>query len=247
MARTHIRGRGVKAVVFTALGALLCSAPSSSLAATLTPDERETAAVVLAPLPGERIVARVVPGGCQGSECAYSITATGRPDATPASRVAAVGGEQVIAENGARVEVLSRGPVAARAASASARGSAGPSAAAAVDINNTTFNGDNICADAGCALWKLVLNSRSYCDGTYAWGTRSRYGHAGYVNIDGTSANGYSLSSDFGFSGDPSKTDLFAYHSAQVSVVFHGSPSTHTHYLHRHYYGSCTRTYLVGA
>lgn len=203
--------------------------------------------MILAPLPGERIVARVVPSGCQSSECAYSITASGPAAATRAQRVAAVGGEQVIAENGARVEVLSRGPVPARGASATARVNAGRSASAAQEINNTTFNGDNICADAGCALWKLVLNSRSYCDGTYAWGTRSRFGHAGYVNIDGTSANGFSLSSNFGFSGDPSKTDLFAYHSAQVSVVVHGSPSTHTHYLHRHYYGSCTRTYLVGA
>jgi hypothetical protein len=246
MARRTIRGQGTTAVVVTAVGALLWLAPTSSLAAGLTAAESETASVILAPSPGERIVVRVVPRGCHSSECAYSITAEGPIDATKASRVAAVGGEQVIAENGARVKILSRGPVPARAASASASPNAGLLAVAA-DINNTTFNGDNICADGGCVLWKLVLNSRSYCDGTYAWGTRSRFGHAGYVNIDGTSANGYSLSSDFGFSGDPSKTDLFAYHSAQVSVVFHGSPSTHTHYLHRHYYGSCTRTYLVGA
>jgi hypothetical protein len=105
---------------------------------------------------------------------------------------------------------------------------------------------DHVCSRGGCGIWEVQLNSKAYCDGTYAWGSRSRYGYAGWATKNGTKSAGYSIRTDrLGFSGDPSRRDLYATHDATVSAFARGFPMQWSRYVHRHYPGSCGRPWVV--
>lgn len=107
------------------------------------------------------------------------------------------------------------------------------------------INDDHTCSVGGCFFWELQLNSKAYCDYTWAWGSRSRYGYAGYADPNGSRGSGFSVNTSTGFNGDPSYNDLYAYNNGSIYEIARGIGSTFTHYVHRHFPGSCGSAWLV--
>lgn len=214
---------------------VLMMAVSSAQAADirLAPEEQDTAAAILAAPTGGSLDATVAPKGCNDSSCQIVAHVT-----TP-SGPAANNQEVVKPLNGAVVaNLVVRRPLASAAAKARA--------AAVPAIYYSVFNGDRICNLWSCALWRVQLNSKMYCDGKYAWGSRSRYGYAGYADGNGTSGFGVSIAANTGFNGDPSRSDLYAYNNATIYFIAKGMPAQTTAYVHRHFTGGCGSWLVVG-
>src|SRR5439155_5199024 len=92
-----------------------------------------------------------------------------------------------------------------------------PIARAAVTINGWDF-ADKYCSNLGCPAWHFNLGSREYYDGTYAWGSRSRYGYAGWATCTGGGI-GYSVDRQVcQFYNDPSSSSLYAAAQYHISA-----------------------------
>lgn len=106
-------------------------------------------------------------------------------------------------------------------------------AAATPPINGSRIQ-DRSCSNLGCWAWRFDLDSISYYDRSYAWGTRSRYGYVGRINCT-ASATGYSTTrEECRFHGDPSPYGLYAAAQYQISAAWPLNFNKE-HYLHRHY------------
>jgi hypothetical protein len=209
----------------------------------LDADETATGDAIVVPTPGQDIDATVIPGDCaDASECSYELHADGGP--ADGAQAASVRRPKMAALNGARVVNVKMTPHAKlqprkRTKSGKAR------ARASVAVRVWTNNGDYVCG-LFCVPWKIVLNSRAYCDGTYAWGNATRYGYRGYADKNGTHGVGYAVTTNrLGFVSDVTRYDMYAAHDATVSAVAHGVPIAYTHYVHRHYPGNCGNSWLV--
>lgn len=199
------------------------SAKLTSLGVALTADELHASVVVVGDSAAK---VRVTPAGCGNAACQFVLVSAGRSlGATPSTARVATQDVQVVPLNGSRAEVVSQpqasGAVMARAAVA-------PSWYAFAD---------RFCSNLGCAAWHFTLTSKEYYDGTWAWGSRSRFGYAGYTNCNWGGA-GFSVSqNECMFYGDPSYNDLYASGNFLVSAIVKGFPGSQTHYMHRHVNG----------
>lgn len=226
----------------------------------LTPYEQATADVIVAPAPNTVVDATVVPEGCSGADddsCAYTVHADGQQqtgnidepptETAPVDAPATTRGVHASAKQASRPAIVTMS--GAKVSKVRVRTRTRPHGAQAQTRAGMRAwwvqNDDHVCSVAGCFGWELQLNSKAYCDGTYAWGSRSRYGYAGYANKNGTQSHGWSVSTSVGFSGDPSIRDLFAYNDGKITSSFK-VPGSQTHYVHRHYPGNCGNSWVVG-
>jgi hypothetical protein len=217
-------------------------APSDPLppGVELTPSEEKTADVVIVPDPGTTVTADVVPGDCQDPAiCGYTVTATNPPSEDPGATVARRGGRRSTSLHGAKIRHLR---VHAVRKSWPMRNLV---AQAAAYYASWTIRDDHLCGGYGCWSWEIQLNSHAWCNRSIAWGD-TRNGYGGWASKDGTHGNGYSVNtSHLGFSGNGTYRDNFARHDADISALVKGFPISYSHYVHRHYPGSCGNAWLV--
>jgi hypothetical protein len=183
----------------------------------LAPDEQNAKVVIVGGQPGSQQSAVVTPGGCRARQCQSLVTS-----AVPATATAQP--LSVIAVNHASVDV-STSPAAPIAAPQL-------QALASVWVRGLDFN-DQFCSNLTCTAWHFNMGSREYYEGYYAWGSRSRYGYAGWATCT-AGAVGYSASlQQCQFFNDPHPSELYASAQYHISAPWPISISQ-DHYLHRH-------------
>lgn len=187
----------------------------------LAASERDAKAVVMAPA-GETVSVRITPAGCQQDACRTVLTTPGG-SATPVGRAA---------KARARSAAPSTAVVIPLAGASVDRVSAVPRAGAR--SINWVQNHNVLCHGAGCAFWKIESTDKAYYDGNWAWGSRSRRGYAGWNDCHWSTA-GYSISDkQCNFKNDPSKSEMYANTSGQVSAFVSGFPISSDRYIHQH-------------
>jgi hypothetical protein len=191
---------------------------------TLTAQEAQTGDAVLIPSAGTTLEATITPDGCESEDCEYVVSASGGEPFTATAAAAKKGKPFTRALNGAKiskVKVTRKAPIARASLWISSWG----------DIID-----DHSCNSAPpqCGAWELQLNSKAYTDASYAWGSRSRHGYAGWMTIYGTKGNLFTIDSyRTEFVNDPHPTSMYATHDARVSD--YAGYTTRIHYVHRHY------------
>jgi hypothetical protein len=217
--------------MFPAVGsAAISPGAATQLAAhgvKLAPDEQNASVVIVGGQPGKTVTVGVAAPGCSSTACEATVASSVPINISPQPLT-------VIPLNRAAAQVTSVVDSTTATASAARLKTKPhpPIARAAVTVYGYNF-GDQFCSNLGCTAWHFNMGSTIYYEGSYAWGTRSRYGYAGSITCTGGGV-GYSVDQqvcqDY---NDPSPTAFYAAAQYHISAPWPTSISQ-DHYLHRH-------------